>query len=116
MTASAILKYSLAAVLAGTFALSLSMDASAKPKRTNGLECDSTGTARKTGTDEAGNKLDCLWDTCTFSECSTSGTISNCVKKTEYSNARDCKAAAKGGVKGTGVMSVPDTVRKMKAN
>ncbi|MGD9915655.1 MAG: hypothetical protein AB7S80_16375 [Rhizobiaceae bacterium] len=116
MTASAILKYTLAAVLAGTFALSLSMDASAKPVRSNGQACDSTGTARKTGTDEAGNKLDCLWDTCTFSECSTSGgTISGCVQKTEYSNARDCKAAARG-VKGTGVMSVPDTIKKMKAN
>lgn len=112
---TAILKYAFAAVLAGTFAFSLPIDASAKPVRSNGQACDSTGTGRKTGTDEQGNKLDCLWDTCTFSECSTNGTISNCVQKTEYSNARDCKAAAKG-VKGTGVMSVPDTIKKMKAN
>ncbi len=74
----------------------------AKPKRADGGQCDSTGTGRKTGKDEQGNKMDCLWDTCTFTQCDTSGgTVSNCVKKTEYSNARDCKAVAKGGVKGT---------------
>ena len=93
-----------ALALAGAFVFTaLPMaDAFAKPKRSNGGTCDSTGTARKTGTDQDGNKLDCLWDTCTFSECSTSGgTVSNCVQKTEYSNARDCKAAASSGVKGT---------------
>lgn len=74
----------------------------ARPKRSDGGSCDSVGTARKTGTDEAGNKLDCLWDTCTFTQCSTSGgQISNCVQKTEYSNARDCKPAAKIAPKGT---------------
>lgn len=74
--------------------------ADAKPKRSNGMECDSTGTARKDGKDQDGNTVNCLWDTCTFSECSTSGgQISNCVQKTEYSNARDCKAAARTGVK-----------------
>ncbi len=76
----------------------------ARPKRSDGGSCDSVGTARKTGTDEQGNKLDCLWDTCTFTQCSTSGgQISNCVQKTEYSNARDCKAAARPGIKGTKV-------------
>ena len=78
------------------------LDASAKPRRSDGGSCDSTGTGRKTGTDDQGNKLDCLWDTCTFTQCSTSGgSISNCVQKTEYSNARDCKAAARTGPKGT---------------
>lgn len=74
----------------------------AKPKRSDGGACDTTGTARKTGKDDQGNSLDCLWDTCTFTQCDTNGgTISNCVQKTEYSNARDCKAAAKSGIKGT---------------
>ncbi len=73
----------------------------AKPRRSDGGACDTTGTARKTGADQQGNKLDCLWDTCTFTECSTSGgQISNCVQKTEYSNARDCKAA-RPAIKGT---------------
>ena len=71
-------------------------------KRANGGSCDSVGTGRKTGTDDQGNKLDCLWDTCTYTQCNTSGgQISGCVQKTEYSNARDCKAAARGGIKGT---------------
>lgn len=74
----------------------------AKPKRADGGACESTSTARKTGTDDQGNKLDCLWDTCTFTQCNTSGgQISGCVQKTEYSNARDCKAAAKTGPRGT---------------
>jgi hypothetical protein len=56
----------------------------AQPRRADGGACGSTGTARKTGTDQQGNKLDCLWDTCTFTECSSSGgQISNCVQKTE---------------------------------
>ena len=84
------------------FCLAPLADSSAQPRRSNGGACDSTSTARKTGTDDQGNKLDCLWDTCTFTECSTSGgQISNCVQKTEYSNARDCKAAARTGPKGT---------------
>ena len=91
----------LAAALAATLFLAASApEAIAAPKRSNGGTCDSTGTGRKTGTDDQGNKVDCMWDTCTFTECSTSGsTVSNCVKKTEYSNARDCKAASarKGG-------------------
>jgi hypothetical protein len=82
--------------------LALAGFADAKPKRADGGACDSTGSARKTGTDDQGNKVDCLWDTCTFTECGTSGgEISGCVKKTEYSNARDCKAAARTGPKGT---------------
>ena len=108
----------LAAALAGAGLLTLTLlpEADAKPVRSNGQACDSTGTARRTGTDQAtGEKLDCLWDTCTFTECSTSGgQVSNCVQKTEYSNARDCKAAARTGVKG-GVMSVPGGA-KLKAN
>jgi hypothetical protein len=82
----------------------------AKPRRSDGGACDSTGTGRKNGKDDQGNSVDCLWDTCTFTQCDTSGgTVSNCVKKTEYSNARDCKpAAAKGGAKGT---RAPGTVK-----
>jgi hypothetical protein len=75
--------------------------ADAQPRRSNGGACDTTGTARRVGKDDQGNKLDCLWDTCTYSECGTSGgQIGNCVQKTEYSNARDCKAAARTGGKG----------------
>ena len=83
--------------------LAFTILADAVPKRSNGGQCDTTGTQRKTGTDDQGNKLDCLWDTCTFTECGTSGgEISSCVKKTEFSNARDCKAAAaRPGIKGT---------------
>jgi hypothetical protein len=77
--------------------------ADAAPKRSNGGACDSTGTARREGKDQQGNKLDCLWDTCTFTECNSGGgEISGCAQKTEYSNARDCKAAAvRPGIKGT---------------
>jgi hypothetical protein len=77
-------------------------DGNAKPKRPDGGACDTTGTERKTGTDDQGNKLDCLWDTCTYTKCNTSGgQISGCEKRTDYSNARDCKAVAKSGIKGT---------------
>ena len=87
----------------------------ARPKRSDGGSCDSVGTARKTGTDEQGNKLDCLWDTCTFTQCNTSGgQISGCVQKTEYSNARDCKAAAKPGIKGTKVPGLSNGTRLLK--
>jgi hypothetical protein len=90
-------------ILSAIMILALSSLADSAPKRSNGGACDSTGTARKTGKDDQGNNLDCLWDTCTFTECGTSGgEISGCVKKTEYSNARDGKAAAvRPGIKGT---------------
>jgi hypothetical protein len=90
-------------IFSAIMVLALTSLADAVPKRSNGGSCDTTGTARKSGTDDQGNKLDCLWDTCTFTECGTSGgEISGCVKKTEYSNARDCKAAAaRPGIKGT---------------
>lgn len=70
-------------------------DVLAAPKQSStGVACNSTGTARKDGKDQDGNKVNCLFDSCTYTECSTSGgAITNCVKKTEYSNARDCKAA-----------------------
>ena len=91
----------LAFVFGAVLVFAMTSLADAKPKRSNGGTCDSTGTQRKTGTDDQGNKLDCLWDTCTFTECNTSGgQISGCVQKTEFSNARDCKAAARTGIKG----------------
>jgi hypothetical protein len=75
----------------------IGVPATAAPKTSsNGTACETTGTARKDGKDDQGNKVNCLWDTCTFLECGTSGgQISNCVRKTEYSNPSDCHAAAK---------------------
>lgn len=76
-------------------------EAFAVAKSSGGVTCESTGTERRDGKDQDGNKVNCLFDSCTFTECSTSGgTISNCVRKTEYSNARDCKAAAKTNLGG----------------
>jgi len=73
--------------------------AGAVQKSATGKTCESSGTERRDGKDDQGNKVNCLFDTCTYSECSTSGgQISNCVRKTEYSNARDCKAAARTGM------------------
>jgi hypothetical protein len=113
-------RFSYAIALAALLAAGWAAEAHAVPKRSNGQACDSTGTARRTGTDQAtGEKLDCLFDTCTFMECSTSGgTISNCVQKTEYSNARDCKAAAASSrPKAGGAGSVLGGSKlKMKAN
>lgn len=86
--------------------------ASAAPKRADGGQCDSVGTARKDGKDQSGNTVNCLWDTCTYTQCDTSGgTVSNCVKKTEYSNARDCKAAAARGGTRAPLMQAPATNR-----
>ena len=104
------------AILTGMIlALALAGAADAKPKRSDGGSCDSTSTARKEGKDEAGNKLDCLWDTCTFTQCNTSGgQISGCVQKTEYSNARDCKAAARGGIKGTKIPGLKGGAKLLK--
>jgi hypothetical protein len=91
------------ALLGALMLLGSAAASDAAPKRPDGGACDSTGTARKTGKDQQGNKLDCLWDTCTYTQCDTSGgTISGCVQKTDYSNARDCKAAAvRPGIRGT---------------
>jgi hypothetical protein len=91
-------------ILSTILVLALTSLAATAPKRKGGGECESTGTARKEGKDDQGNKLDCLWDTCTFTECNTSGgQISGCAQKTEFSNARDCKAVAavRPGIKGT---------------
>jgi hypothetical protein len=95
--------------------LALTSLADAKPRRSDGGACDSTGTARKEGKDDQGNKLDYLWDTCTFTECNTSGgQISGCVQKTEYSNARDCKAAARPGIKGTRIPGLKNGAKLLK--
>jgi hypothetical protein len=103
-------------IFSAIMVLALTGLADAVPKRSNGGSCDTTGTARKSGTDDQGNKLDCLWDTCTFTECGTSGgEISGCVKKTEYSNARDCKAAAaRPGVKGTKNLNLKNGSKLLK--
>ena len=106
----------LAFVFCAVLVLAMTSLADAKPKRSNGGTCDSTGTARKTGTDDQGNKLDCLWDTCTFTECNTAGgQISGCVQKTEFSNARDCKAAAaRPGIKGTKIPGLKNGAKLLK--
>jgi hypothetical protein len=102
-------------ILGTIIILALAGLSEAKPRRSDGGACDSTGTARKTGKDDQGNKLDCLWDTCTFTECGTSGgQISNCVQKTEYSNARDCKAATRTGTKGTRFPGLKDQRNLLK--
>jgi hypothetical protein len=68
--------------------------ADAAPKKSStGAACTSTGTARKDGKDEAGNTLNCLWDTCTYC-AGPQGELDCSVMKTEYSNARDCHAAS----------------------
>ena len=104
-----------AIILSTIMLLALPGLADAKPRRSDGGSCDSTGTARKNGKDDQGNALDCLWDTCTFTECGTSGgQISNCVQKTEYSNARDCKAAARGGIKGTKIPGLKNGAKLLK--
>lgn len=75
--------------------LAISPPAYAAPRQSStGEACNSTGTARKDGKDAAtGEKLNCLWDTCTY--CGTTGGQIDCsILKTEYSNGRDCKAAA----------------------
>jgi hypothetical protein len=103
-------------IFSAIMVLALTSLADAVPKRSNGGSCDTTGTARKTGADDQGNKLDCLWDTCTFTECNTSGgQISGCVQKTEYSNARDCKAAAvRPGIKGTKIPGLKNGGKLLK--
>ncbi len=77
--------------------LALPNPAEAAPKKSStGENCTSTGTSRRDGKDAAtGEKLNCLFDYCTY--CSTSGGQIDCSKMiTEYTNARDCKAARAG--------------------
>jgi hypothetical protein len=86
-------RYAIAFLLALPLAVPAG-DAGARPKRADGGQCDTVGTERRNGRDEQGNTVSCTWDSCTYSECSTTGgQVSNCVKKTEYSNPRDCTAA-----------------------
>lgn len=79
--------------LAGLFLLGSLSPAFAAPKSGPGGEsCIETGTERRDGKDQDGNKVNCLWDFCKY--CDQSGGTINCsVQKTSYSNARDCKAA-----------------------
>lgn len=75
--------------------------------RDNVGEATCSGTERRDGTDQDGNKVNCLFDKCTQLQCDTSGSeITNCVSITSYKNARDCKAAARGG--GAGI--TPGTI------
>jgi hypothetical protein len=72
-----------------------SVMAFAAPKTaSNGETCIISGEKRRSGEDSVTKeKLDCLWDYCTY--CGTSGGKIDCsILKTEYSNARDCKPAA----------------------
>lgn len=84
-----------APILAAAALVLFAGDAPAAPKTSaGGVPCITSGTARKVGQDQDGNKLDCLWDTCTY--CAVGNSI-NCSKlTTEYSNARDCHAVAAG--------------------
>ena len=80
-------------VVLGLVVLSTSMvtDALAVQKSSGGVACNSTGTARKDGKDQDGNKLNCQWDTCTY--CGTTNGTIDCSKQiTEYSNPTDCHA------------------------
>jgi len=94
-----------AALVTVALGISLSMSAHAVPVRSDGGTCDSTGTERKEGKDAAtGEKLSCEWETCSYTQCSTDGAISNCTKKTEYSNPTNCtsvRVTGPGRVRGT---------------
>ena len=58
-----------------------------------GVACNTTGTARKDGKDQDGNKMNCQWDTCTY--CGTTTGKIDCSKQiTEYSNPTDCHPVA----------------------
>lgn len=63
-----------------------------------GETCTSSGSTRRDGTDkDTGEKFNCLFDYCTY--CSTSGGKIDCSRMvTEYSNARECRPAARAGV------------------
>lgn len=87
------------------------------PKQTgpNGESCIKTGTERRDGEDQDGNKLNCLWDYCKY--CDESGGRINCsIQKTSYSNPRDCHpvAEAPGGMIDPSTMAprapAPDTM------
>jgi hypothetical protein len=66
-------------------------DAMAAPTtNSKGQNCSKTGTERRVGKDQDGNKLDCLFDSCTTCK-SVDGKIDCSTQSTEYTNARDCK-------------------------
>ncbi len=84
------------------------MPTNAAPKKSGtGETCTSSGTERRDGKDAAtGEKFNCLFDYCTY--CSTSGGQIDCTKMvTEYTNGRDCKAAARTGASKAGQGSFP---------
>lgn len=81
-----------------TTPITISTDVQAAPRQSStGVACNSTGSVRKDGKDQAtGEKLNCKWDTCTY--CGTTNGTIDCSKQiTEYSNPTDCKAAARTG-------------------
>ena len=85
-------------ILIGSMFLIATVPAISAPKQSStGETCTSSGEKRRIGKDAAtGEKLDCLFDYCTY--CGTKGGAIDCsILKTEYSNARDCKAAASAG-------------------
>lgn len=87
------MKWTLAVLSLVVLSLSTISDASAAAKSSGGIACNSTGTARKDGKDQDGNKVNCQWDTCTF--CGTVNGVIDCSHQvTEYSNPSDCHAAA----------------------
>lgn len=89
-------------ILVGLVFLATTVTAIAAPKKSStGESCTSSGEKRSKGKDAAtGEVLDCLFDYCTY--CGTkNGTIDCSILKTELSNARDCKPAARTGAGGT---------------
>lgn len=87
------MKWTLAVLSLVVLSLSTTSDVYAAAKSSGGIACNSTGTARKDGKDQDGNKMNCQWDTCTY--CGTTQGVIDCSKQiTEYSNPTDCHAAA----------------------
>jgi hypothetical protein len=69
----------------------------AQPKSSTGANCTKSGSERHVGTGSDGKKYDCMMDFCTYCGV-TSGTIDCSHLITEWSNATDCKPAAKVSV------------------
>lgn len=83
-----------AGLAAALLTLAMSLPAHAAPKSgPNGESCVSSGTVRRDGRDDQGNKVNCEWDFCTYCD-QGNGQINCSVQKTSYSNPRDCRAAA----------------------
>jgi len=85
-------------IIALLFVAPMSIAMAAPNTNSKGQKCIKTGTERRVGTDQDGNKLDCLFDSCTTCK-SVEGKIDCNSLSTEYTNARDCKPVADAGPK-----------------